>query len=301
MAKLTGAKKKAFLERMAKGRRKAKRANPKAGKQRKKPAKRKAARAAKKTPKKRKTSSTQVNRKKNRGRGRNPMVVGWKRYGVEIPMPDGIHAEDYFRDGQYLGPDADGVEPIWNPMGMGSLSALAQAFPFKRKKNKGRRRNADDLAGAERMYETFHQMAPGSIREYEQQVQYPGNLAEMGDLIELRFFLDKNNPEFPLTRFGDAKVVCTADGGNIYFIGGDQRIDLETLDIASDKDVIELGPCSYICYHTTKGFHDFAPTKYWHNFGEENGIYPRLGYDRLNRTLFLIGGNYQVKHEGIVN
>jgi hypothetical protein len=187
-------------------------------------------------------------------------------------------------------------------MGIGSLSALAQAFPFKgKKKNKGRRRNADDLAGAERMYETFHQKAPGSIREYEQQVQYAGNLAEMGDLIELRFFLDQANPEFPLTRFGDAKVVCTADGGNIYFIGGDQRIDLEALDIASDKDVIELGPCSYICYHTTKGFHDFAPTKYWHNFGEEDGIYPRLGYDRLNRTLFLIGGNYQVKHEGIVN
>ena len=44
--------------------------------------------------------------------------------------------------------------------------------------------------------------------------------------------------------------------------------------------MIELGPCSYICYHTTKGFHDFAPTKYWHNFGEEDGIYPRLGYDR---------------------
>ena len=64
MAKLTGAKKKAFLERMAKGRRKAKRANPKAGKRRKKkPGKRKP--AAKKTPKKRKTSSTQVNRKKN--------------------------------------------------------------------------------------------------------------------------------------------------------------------------------------------------------------------------------------------
>ena len=41
------------------------------------------------------------------------LVVGWKRDGVEIPTPDGIHAEDYFRDGQYLGPDADGVEPIF--------------------------------------------------------------------------------------------------------------------------------------------------------------------------------------------
>ena len=75
----------------------------------------------------------------------------------------------------------------------------------------------------------------------------------------------------------------------------------EPRDIASDKDMIELGPCMYIEYYTVKGFHDFEPTNYWHLFGEEDEIRPILCYDRLNKQLFLMGGNYTVKYEGIVN
>ena len=128
-------------------------------------------------------------------------------------------------------------------------------------------------------------------------------------MVELRFWLDDTNRDFPLTRFTDNSkdetehclVVSTPDGSNIYFIGGDQSIDLESLGIASDKDFIELGPCTYICYHTVKGFHDFAPTNYWHRWGEEDKILPSLVYDRLNKTLFLTSGNYRVRPEGIVN
>ena len=168
----------------------------------------------------------------------------------------------------------------------------------KNPKNPKRRNSADEAAA---MYETFHQKAPGHVIEYETLVKYPSNYAELGKLIELRVFLDDANPDFPFTRFGECEVITTPDGGNLYFNGGDQAIDFAALDIGGDKDLIELGPCTYICYLTTKGFHDFAPTKYWHRFGEEDGILPKLGYDRLNRTLFLIGGNYQVKREGIVN
>ena len=39
-------------------------------------------------------------------------LIGWKQNGQPIEPPDGIHAEDYFRDGRYIGPDTDGVEPI---------------------------------------------------------------------------------------------------------------------------------------------------------------------------------------------
>ena len=123
----------------------------------------------------------------------------------------------------------------------------------------------------------------------------------MGRLIELRFWLDAANPDFPLTRFGDCQAVCTPDGDNIYFIGGDQSVNFEALDIASGKDFVELGPCTYICYFTVKGFHDFEPTKYWHRFGEEDKILPTLVYDRLNKSLFLTSGNYRVERAGIVN
>lgn len=168
-----------------------------------------------------------------------------------------------------------------------------------RRTNPKRRRNSE--TGAEQMYETFHGKAPGRIVEYDELVRFPQHFAELGRLKELRIDLDSANRKFPLTGFGDCLVVCTPDGANLYFVGGDQSIDLAALDIGSDKDFIELGPCVYICYHTTKAFHDFAPVDYFHHFGEEDGIRPMLAYDRLNKGLFLMGGNYQVKREGIVN
>lgn len=48
------------------------------------------------------------------GYQRNQRIVGWQKYGEPIDTPEGIHAEDYFdADGRYLGPDAEGVEPIF--------------------------------------------------------------------------------------------------------------------------------------------------------------------------------------------
>jgi hypothetical protein len=166
---------------------------------------------------------------------------------------------------------------------------------------KRKRRNSDALDRAEAKFLEFHGKKPGQILEYDQVYKYPENYAEMGELLELRFDLDSANRDFPLTRFKGTQAVCTPDGANIYFIGGDQAVDFEALDIASDKDFVELGPCTYICYLTVKGFHDFQPTKYWHRFGEEDKILPGLVYDRLNKSLFLTSGNYRVRPEGIVN
>jgi len=180
-----------------------------------------------------------------------------------------------------------------------SKKAMKKFLPgFKRKK---RRNQEDSIESAAEKFAEFHGKPPGRIVEYEQGYNYPENYAEMGKLKELRFDLNTLNRDFPLSNFKDCQAVCTPDGSNIYFIGGDQRIDFEALDIASDKDFVELGPCRYIMYHTVKGFHDFDPTDYWHRFGEENNIFPVLAYDRLNHTLFLIGGDYRVRPEGIVN
>ena len=41
-------------------------------------------------------------------------VIGWTKNGVEIEAPEGINVADYFRDGRYLGPDENGVEPIFS-------------------------------------------------------------------------------------------------------------------------------------------------------------------------------------------
>jgi hypothetical protein len=173
----------------------------------------------------------------------------------------------------------------------------------KARKAPKHRRNQEpgSLEAAEQQFQRFHGKPPSRIVEYSQQFRYPEHFAELGRLVELRFFLNDANPDFALTGFGAAQVVSTPDGSNIYFLGGDQSIDLAAMDIASDKDFVELGPCTFISYHTIKGFHDFEPTTYWHEFGEEDAIYPGLVYDRLNKSLFLMSGNYRVRPEGIVN
>lgn len=282
MAKLTGAKKKAFLERMARGRRKAARGNPK----RKAPKKKNAGR---------KPAKKKVGKKKTTGRKK---LTGAKKAAFLKRMAAGRRKagkNPNVRKRKKLFKKAFGRGVTREHMASQKKAAKA------RRHIRRRGRNPDDLKSAAAMYETFHQRAPGHILEFEQGYQYPQNYAEMGKLKELRFFLDKANPDFPLTSFGECLAVCTPDGNNIYFVGGDQSIDFAALGFSSDKDFVELGPCGYIVYDTTKGFHDFRRTNYWHRFGEEDGIFPRLGYDRLNRTLFLLGGNYRVKREGIVN
>lgn len=236
MAKLTGAKRKAFLERMEKGRKKAARAKKKASKP-------------------------------------NPVKKKAKATGAKKPSKS---------------------RPI-------SKRTAATQRKVSKPLAKKKRGNPDDVAAAERKFQEFHGKPAGRVIEYEQVYRYPDAYAEMGKLIELRFDLDEDNPGFPLTRFKGCQAVCTPDGANIYFIGGDQTIDFEALNISSDKDFVQLGPCTYICYHTVKGFHDFDPTDYYHPFGEEDGVLPVLAYDRLNKALFLIGGNYRVRPEGIVN
>lgn len=263
MAKLKGKAKEEFLARMAKGRRKAARTNPK-----------RKARTKGKRPQSRKTPRQKhmaaMQKVVRTGKGQQRLAK--TRARVKNAGPRSVRK---------------------------SKKAMKKFLPgFVRK----RRRNQEGgIEEAAQMFEQFHGKPPGRIVEYDQTYTYPGNFAELGKLKELRFDLDSRNKDFPLTNFGQCQTVCTPDGSNIYFIGGDQRIDFDALNIASDKDMVELGPATYIMYHTVKGFHDFNPTDYFHRFGEEDGILPVLAYDRLNHTLFLIGGNYRVRPEGIVN
>jgi hypothetical protein len=276
--KLRGAKKEAFLKRMAAGRRKAARGNPK-----RKPKTGKAMSPAAKL--RRDVLADKVIRRASgeivsRATGKPLSAAAARKYGGHRRANAGPRSVRK------------------------SKKAMKRLLPGFHRKTTGRRRRRNQeegMAGAEQMYETFHGKPSGKTTEYALSVQYPSQFAELGRLKELRFDLDTANRDFPLTHFKDCEVVCTPDGGNIYFIGGDQSVSLEDLDIGTDKDFVELGPCGYIMYHTRKGFHDFEPIDYFHRFGEEDGILPLLVYDRLNRALFLASGNYRVRADGIEN
>lgn len=179
-----------------------------------------------------------------------------------------------------------------------AIKAIARKFQQARS-YRGKRNPADDMAEAAAMYEQFHGRDAERIIQHDEEHAYRSELAELGKLLELKFKVPGGHAL--LDDFGNCQVACTPDGLNIYFVGGQQRIDLDQLGIASDKDYIELGECTLIRYFTKKGFHNFDPINYWHRFGEEDGIKPMLAYDAQNQKLFLIGGNYQARPEGIVN
>ncbi len=169
---------------------------------------------------------------------------------------------------------------------------------------KKRERNPDEESGeaqAARLSELFHGRPAHEIRDYIEEVSERAVLAKLGRLMELRAATEDG--DYVGLKPRGVQACCSPDGGQIYFVGGDQAIDLAAIGVTKQlpKDHVVIGECDYIEYHTTKDFHDFEPVDYHHQFGEETGELPTLCYDVLNQKLYLAGGAYKVKREGIVN
>jgi hypothetical protein len=172
---------------------------------------------------------------------------------------------------------------------------------MKKRTPQTRRRNTDTAAAAAALSEKFHGRAVRKVREIVETVDEPTDLADLGRLVELQLLQGRHVR--PLEFRAGVRVGCTPDGGQLYFVGGDQEIDLAALDLKRwlPKDHVTLGPVARIAYFTSKAFHNFEPSTYEHEFGEERGVMPLLHYDVRNRKLYLTGGSYQVRPEGIVN
>lgn len=112
-----------------------------------------------------------------------------------------------------------------------------------------------------------------------------------------------NGASYTLPFETNVRVAASGNGRQLCFVGGDQQLDLQSIALAADpdKDHVAIGPVKQIDYFTSKAFHNFEPTQYFHRFGEEGGSLPILCFDTLNQALYLVGGDYRVKPEGIVN
>lgn len=166
-----------------------------------------------------------------------------------------------------------------------------------------RRRNTDsDAASAARLSAKFHGRPPRKITEYSEAVLEHSELADLGRMVELQV-MDSDRYITPLEFAGNIRLASTPDGGQLYFVGGNQEVPLRKLQLAANlpKDHVTIGQVLKIAYHTSKAFHSFEPSVYEHEFGEDGGSLPWLQYDVLNKKLYLTGGSYRVKKEGIVN
>ena len=165
-----------------------------------------------------------------------------------------------------------------------------------------RRRNPAEEQEAAKLTEQFHGRPARKVREIAEEETQRYVLAELGRLQELVVILPTGRAvKLEFTR--RPRLAASPEGGSLYFEGGDQKLDLAALGIKNDtgKDHLEIGQVLKITYRTSKAFHSFEPTDYVHTFGEDGGTLPTLAYDVLNRRLYLIGGTYQVRPEGIVN
>jgi hypothetical protein len=62
-----------------------------------------------------------------------------------------------------------------------------------------------------------------------------------------------------------------------------------------------IGEAVEITYRDKKKFHSFKLTDYYHKLGEETRIKPTLAYDSLSKKLEIIGGQYRIEMEDLVD
>lgn len=165
------------------------------------------------------------------------------------------------------------------------------------KHKKARRPNQ---ASAAALSEQFHGRPVEQVTAVAETVTERRELAELGRLVELVVARDGKAWSLKFEN-SDVRLASTPEGTQLYLVGGDQQVDLAALGLRPDRDHIVLGELLAVVYHTSKAFHDFEPTDYEHRFGEDSGIRPLLCYDVLNRALYIVGGNYRVRPEGIVD
>ncbi len=156
---------------------------------------------------------------------------------------------------------------------------------------------------ADRIYEEFHGRPSDEEIFAEEEIQMRENLGVLGRLVQI--VCECVTGQAFKINFGEDVFLCaSADGKQLYIVGGDQSLDLEAMGFSDEqrsKDKVFIGSAQQVTYRTRKRFDDFAEIDYVHDFGEDGGTLPALVYDRLNQVIEFAGGDYEIKPEGIVN
>jgi len=169
------------------------------------------------------------------------------------------------------------------------------------------------------LYEDFHQTPPHEVIEAEERQDMPKHTAVLGDFVAIG--LDNRTADAERLHgdalahrwrecshvsfeHGDVKLAADPHGGQLYFVGGDQKIpsdELRTLGAERSNGSLLVGPAVFIVYNARKLDQGGSMDQYTHEFGEEGGRRPSIYYDPKLQRLLLRGGSYRVEGVGIVN
>ncbi len=166
---------------------------------------------------------------------------------------------------------------------------------------------SEEYQQALRTAELFHGRPVKEQIEVEEKIRTHDWYVSIGPLIKLKVkIVTGKRATFPFSVKGDALVnlFCSPDGRQMYLRGGDQELDLKALDMEQGtrwyRDRMVIGQITEITYQDRKKFHSFELVQYWHRLGEETKVKPWLLYDTMNKHLEIIGGQYHVETEALV-
>lgn len=200
-------------------------------------------------------------------------------------------------------------------MQKGATSDIRTAAKFldgkkKKRRNPGKakRKRNSGLSDAKQAYASFHGTAATKVAVVNESEYIPTSFSELGLLVSIKFrpaIGGSAEVTFDTDNAAKRVMLCEDPKTNgLYFVGGDQSIGLRPLGLEAKmyhKPMMILGQVKQITYRTKKGFDRFVDTHYWHNLGEETGDKPMLVYSPMIKRLYLAGGAYNIRPEGIVN
>lgn len=187
------------------------------------------------------------------------------------------------------------------------LELVIMGNPRRRSKGTGKARHnpvpATSVSGdSVQAYRDFHGADPTEVIAVQESARERNELAMIGDLQEISGRM-ADGSHF-CVKSDDIKLAQNPEGTQLYLVGGSQENVMRMLVRTSadtSKDLIEIGEATRVIYQTRKEMHNFERINYDHKFAEDGGIFPILFFDKLKRRMFLVGGTYQVRPEGIIN
>lgn len=179
-----------------------------------------------------------------------------------------------------------------------------------------RRPNADgELADAELLYQEFHGRYPKEILNVQRSDASRKTYVACGPLLGIGAyapgvalptparwdeyeglcldFRDGVTENYDLNKKG-VMLAANTEGTQLYAIGGDQDLDavLDDFDVDASKDLVALCEAAFIVYFDEKPHTRFQGVEYMHKFDQPR---PVIGYDRLKKEIFFVGGRYELK------
>jgi hypothetical protein len=192
----------------------------------------------------------------------------------------------------------------------GQAEMTRRSVAGRRRATRGNPPNPQEAA--REMYESFHGKPAEGETLVEEEFHVHEHLSPLGVLTEFKVATitgldatlatsegekDAGDYDETAARPGTVFLCSNEQGTQLYFVGGDQSLDLARLKFTGDlvKDDMVIGILYEVTYRTRKKFDKFQLTEYYHELGEETGDQPFLRYDSLSPHLAISGGKYKIK------